>query len=421
MQVTPKYRKCDGQKQWVVDTRPKSIKKAAGQKGEQKPFGKDKAAAVAYAERINQAQRNGGAVTASVAGTIDALAEEFETRINKRIAGGNIVYKHGTGQVAQVKAFAQQIVRGDVRFGELKCVDVTVADIEELVGQMTQGYKTQKEYLRALKICLDYARQLGWAHWPKGENPAREFRHENNKHNVTVAEVEADDDSIERLDLSVIAELVSNAMAYDQPTLHNNGEVLLPAWCDGLALAFATTTGVAFGEHSALKWKYINFDEAEVKIYGANRVVGKGRVGFGYGKADARRRVIPIGPTMLQALREWKARSPRSGDDDYVFITRAGNVQVSSDNWRNRVLVDCGKRVIDECPHIRWHDLRHVYASILVEEQQPGKAIEDGWAEIARLMGHASIKTTFGYYVHWILNAEKNRQIGGAVERAVGL
>ena len=94
---------------------------------------------------------------------------------------------------------------------------------------------------------------------------------------------------------------------------------------------------------------------------------------------------------------------------------------MSADNWRNRVLADCGKRAIENCPHIRWHDLRHVYASILVDENKPGKAVEDGWPEIARLMGHASIKTTFNHYVHWILNAEKNRQIGSAVEVRVGL
>jgi len=77
--------------------------------------------------------------------------------------------------------------------------------------------------------------------------------------------------------------------------------------------------------------------------------------------------------------------------------------------------------VIESCPHIRWHDLRHVYASILVEENQPGKSVEDGWQEISRLMGHASIKTTFKHYVHWILNAQKNRAVGSAVEAQVGL
>ena len=417
MQVTPTRRKYNGVMQWVVDTRPRSIKKAVGQKGEQKPFGKNKAAADAYAERINEAQRSGGAVTVSAAGTVNALVEQYSERLDERVMNGNIVYKHAEGQKSQVAYFASQIVRDDVLLGEIKCIDVTVADVKKLVGNMSQSYKTQKEYLRALKIAFDLAKELGWA----TENPARQFRHESNKHNVTVEEVEADDDTIERIDLSVISELVRNAMSYDQPEFNSKGEVIMPAWCDGLALAFAVTLGVSFGEHSAIKWKYINFDEAEVKIYGANRVVGKNRIGFGYGKADSRRRVVPIGPTLLNALREWKARSPKSDDDDYVFITRTGQPQVSSDNWRNRVLADCGKRVIEDCPHIRWHDLRHVYASILVEEHKPGKAIEDGWAEIARLMGHASIKTTFNYYVHWILDAEKNRQIGSAVERAVGL
>lgn len=421
MQVQPSYRK--SKNRWVVDTRAVSVKKLNGARGEQKFF-REYEDADAYAKKVNKAQDAGGTVTVSAAGTFDALVEKFADRNDERVRDGNIVFKHAESQKQHVTDFAQATVRDGIRFGELKVVDVTVHDIKELVGKLTVAYKTQKEHLRSLKIALDYAGILGWASWSKEDrdNPARKFRHENNKHNVTVEEVESEGDKIERLDLGLIATLVKNAMQYDKAVFSKkDGRLIRPAWCDGLALAFATTTGVSFGEHSAIKWKYINFAESEVKIYGANREVGKNRIGFGYGKADARRRVIPIGPAMLQALREWKARSPKSGDDDYVFITRSGEVQVSSCNWRNRVLVDCGKAVIEDCPHIRWHDLRHVYASILVEENQPGKSVEDGWQEIARLMGHSTIKTTFDHYVHWILDAEKNRKVGSAIEARVGL
>ena len=417
MQVAAKFRKGE----WWVDTRAKSIKKVNGVTGEQKRFGIDRVAADAYANFVNKAQESGGAVTISTAGTVDALFGEFFEKLDRRVRKGSIVYKHSENQKTHLRRFGQSIVRNDVRFGELKCVDVTVNDIEELIDGMTQAYKTQKEHLRSLKIALDFAKQLGWAAWKKEDNPARNFRHENNKHLVTVDEVENKSDGIDRIDLDIVAQLVQNAMRYDKPLFSQKGDIICPAWCDGLALVTAITTGVSFGEHSALKWKYLDFNSAEIKVYGANRLVGKNQIGFGYGKADARRRVIPIGPTVLQALREWKARSPKSDPDDYIFITREGRPQISSDNWRNRVLMQCGEGVIEDCPHIRWHDLRHIYASILVEEHKPDRSIENGWTEIARLMGHKNIKTTFNYYVHWILNAEKNKQVGSAIERRVRL
>jgi integrase len=59
--------------------------------------------------------------------------------------------------------------------------------------------------------------------------------------------------------------------------------------------------------------------------------------------------------------------------------------------------------------HIRWHDLRHYYASVLLDR------LGNNWWQIQNLMGHADITTTQSKYGHWLDDEARDDEISNAV------
>ena len=63
---------------------------------------------------------------------------------------------------------------------------------------------------------------------------------------------------------------------------------------------------------------------------------------------------------------------------------------------------------------IRWHDLRHYYASVLL------KVYGGDFNRIKTYMGHASIKTTIDIYSHWIENDEEKQEAKDKLNQSLG-
>ena len=98
-------------------------------------------------------------------------------------------------------------------------------------------------------------------------------------------------------------------------------------------------------------------------------------------------RIIPINSTCHQAFCEIKAKRYRR-ESDLVFTTeRDGFVSA----W---FIFSTFKKVLKKTGlgHARWHDLRHTFASILVQNGAP-------LYHVSSLLGHCSIKMT-ERYVH---------------------
>ncbi|MFN8058758.1 MAG: tyrosine-type recombinase/integrase [Vicinamibacterales bacterium] len=123
-----------------------------------------------------------------------------------------------------------------------------------------------------------------------------------------------------------------------------------------------------------------------------------------------RTRVVPIGTTRLLAVLNWlrlDAAGNRKSDQVRVFSNEAGEpLRTFKKGWVVAVLKAHGvqprwgkgsyKDLSAECQQrfrridLRWHDLRHEYASRLVERGVP-------LAQVRDLLGHASILTTERY------------------------
>lgn len=146
----------------------------------------------------------------------------------------------------------------------------------------------------------------------------------------------------------------------------------------------ALFTGMRRGELLALTWDKINWVKCEIKI---DRSIYKGQ--FVTPKTKTSIRKIGMTQELVKVLKEWKLKS-LSNSNNFVFANEAGN-SIDPRNLVQRMFVPIVKRAgIDK---LRWHDLRHTYASILMAKNAQIKFIQ-------KQLGHSSAKMTIDRYGH---------------------
>ncbi len=157
-----------------------------------------------------------------------------------------------------------------------------------------------------------------------------------------------------------------------------------------MALTLART-GMRLGEALALKWGDIDFHERFITI---SRNFSRGKIETP--KNDKSRRV-DMSTQLTEALLDHKHRMKMEAVKrgwgqipQWVFTSEAGT-PLDASHWRKRIfnktLEKAGLR------KIRVHDLRHTYASLLI---QGGESL----AYIRDQLGHHSIKVTVDIYGH---------------------
>ncbi len=154
-------------------------------------------------------------------------------------------------------------------------------------------------------------------------------------------------------------------------------------------LATAILTGVRQGELLAIQWGDIDWVSRTLRI---QRSVWNGQ--FQAPKTARSVRNVGMPRTLADALMLHKTRAP-ANEHDLVFTTPEGQ-PIDPANLRNRVfepaLRAAGLR------HIRFHDLRHTYASLLINQGENIKFVQTQ-------LGHASIQMTVDKYGHLLPDA----------------
>ncbi len=136
----------------------------------------------------------------------------------------------------------------------------------------------------------------------------------------------------------------------------------------------AVRTGLRLSELLGLRWRDVDLGRKEVRVSHA-RVRGHD----GHTKSGKNRQV-PLPAQAVEALRRLDPRTAR------VFLAPDGS-ELTLDKIKRpfwRALKHAGLR------HIRFHDLRHTYASHLVSGGAPIQVVKE-------LLGHADIKMTLRY------------------------
>jgi integrase len=148
----------------------------------------------------------------------------------------------------------------------------------------------------------------------------------------------------------------------------------------------AVMTGMRRGEILALQWDDVDFNGSVIRV---RRSVSGGEIQTP--KTEKSRRAIQVGGSLLKMLKEHKLRT--GGRGLFVFSTKAGSL-LDPDNLVKRVFEPTLRAAGIE-RHIRFHDLRHTYASILINEGANLKFVSEQ-------LGHASIVITLDRYSHLI-------------------
>lgn len=161
----------------------------------------------------------------------------------------------------------------------------------------------------------------------------------------------------------------------------------------------AVKTGMRQGEIFGLKWSDINWENGILRVQRqVQRVTGQGMV-FSTPKTKAGRRTIPLGIDTLQLLCEHRIQQEEqrafAGDrwkeHGLIFPSKLGTPLGNSNFLKEyKALLEAAG-----LPQIRFHDLRHTTASILLNRSKPIFVV-------SKILGHSKPSTTMDIYGHLI-------------------
>ncbi|MEJ7843700.1 MAG: site-specific integrase [Rubrobacter sp.] len=159
----------------------------------------------------------------------------------------------------------------------------------------------------------------------------------------------------------------------------------------------AVTTGMRQGELLALRWQDVDLENATVSVRRTLTRDG-GRVVIGEPKTKKSRRSISLTPRAVEALGahlerqlgEIQILGDRYEDRGLLFATDTGG-PINPSNLRKRSLAPLLKKA--RLPHIRFHDLRHTCATLLLVQGTHPKYVQE-------LLGHATVAITLDTYSH---------------------
>jgi len=175
----------------------------------------------------------------------------------------------------------------------------------------------------------------------------------------------------------------------------------------------AILTGMRRGELLALQWGDIDWNQSRIYVkrslyWRARKDTGPGEPCWTFVTPKSRysKRAVVLSPKLKEALELHRLTCPVS-QYDLVFSTRNGNPLDPENVIHHQfqpALIRSGLR------HIRFHDLRHTFATLLIHQGENVKFIQSQ-------LGHASATTTLDRYGHLMPNTQQ--EAGEKLDRLV--
>lgn len=157
-------------------------------------------------------------------------------------------------------------------------------------------------------------------------------------------------------------------------------------------------TGMRLGEALALQWGDIDFRSRFIEV---RRNYVRGKITRPKNGKSRRVDMSQYLAEVLQRLQsQRKAEKLRQGwvpVPEWVFCTQTGGL-LDQSNLRKRIFVRCLAKA--GLRKVRIHDLRHTYASLLIQQ-------EESLVYIKEQLGHHSIQVTVDIYGHLVPGGNK--------------
>ena len=180
-----------------------------------------------------------------------------------------------------------------------------------------------------------------------------------------------------------------------------------PMWYDFFYTEI--TTGLRRGEICGLKWDDLDETTGKLKVRRSIRVAPGGELEVGETKTEKGTRGILLPPSTLHLLKERR----KSALTEWIFPSLLAPEKPTSPNAAYQRLKDILKGA--GLPDIRFHDLRHTFATHALTSGVDAKTLSG-------ILGHINASFTLDTYTHVTTDMQKNAAgiVGGFMEELFG-
>jgi len=173
-----------------------------------------------------------------------------------------------------------------------------------------------------------------------------------------------------------------------------------------MMITLALTTGMRRGELLGLEWKHIDWKTGVIDVQQSVSISLKGEVFVKEPKTKNSKRKISLPPSVLEELRDYNTYRIKErneigdawqGTDHFFVFSHADGRAFHHERpylWFRQFIKKNGFR------YIRFHDLRHTSATLLINQGVHAKLISER-------LGHGSITTTMNIYGHALRSADQ--------------
>jgi integrase len=185
-------------------------------------------------------------------------------------------------------------------------------------------------------------------------------------------------------------------------------------------LLTAALTGLRASELRGLRWSDVDL-QTEPSLHVRQRA-DRWKV-IGPPKSAKGTRTVPLAPQLVEALKAWKLKCPKTGAAGALVFPGAGGAVLHHSNMRralDRLMLDA--HVVDQetgKPKYGLHSFRHFFASWLINSKKKGGR-ELPAKEAQTLLGHSSIVMTLDIYGHLFPGGGDREELAAASSLLLG-
>ena len=169
-----------------------------------------------------------------------------------------------------------------------------------------------------------------------------------------------------------------------------------PEWTDFFYTE--VMTGLRRGEICGLKWKDVDFDEGKLHVERSISIKKGGGIQIGLTKTDTGKRVITLPPSVKEML----LRRKEHALSEWIFYKFANPCEPMNPDAAYRKLKVILKNA--ELPLIRFHDLRHTFATQATYGGVDPKTLSG-------ILGHTNASFTLDTYTHVTADMQKKASV----------